>query len=168
MKKLSELILAIAAGEVGVEEKPRGSNRGPRVDEYQRASWLEEKDWGAWCATFLCWVIMKAMEQGAASGVKYTFNRPRTAVARDFQRWSLEQDASTQTKVSPGRDIQPGDLVIFANISHIGLATSAPDASGRFSTIEANTNDDGSREGYAVMRRRRLASDIKTRIRFTV
>ena len=31
---LPELVASIAEREVGVEEKPRGSNRGPRVDQY--------------------------------------------------------------------------------------------------------------------------------------
>lgn len=165
--KLSKLILAIAAAEVGVEEKPRGSNRGPRVDQYQAATWLDKKDWGAWCASYVDWVVMKAMEAGAARGVTYTFKRPRTAGAWDLQRWSLAQDHSTNTRISPGRDIQPGDIVIFKH-SHVGFATGQPDGKGYFSTNEGNTNTDGGREGYAVFARRRHVSEVKTRIRFTV
>ena len=161
---LPELIVQIATKEIGVEENPRGSNRGPRVDQYQKASWLKEKDWGAWCATFICWVVREAMK---ASKQKFTFNRPQTAGAYDFRRWSMDQDNSTSTRISPGRDIQRGDLIIF-NFSHIAIATGAPDANGRFPTIEGNTNDDGGREGYAVMARTRHISQVRDRIRFTV
>ena len=165
--KLSDLILSVAAPEVGVEEKPRGSNRGPRVDEYQAATWLKREDWGAWCASFACWVVMIAMQRGAEAGCKYTFKRPRTAGAFDLEDWSLEQDGSTRTRRRPGTDIQPGDLLIF-DFSHCGFATSAPDKNGNVKTIEGNTNPAGGREGYAVLRKTRNVSTIRSRIRFTV
>jgi len=162
---LPELVASIAEREVGVEEKPRGSNRGPRVDQYQKASWLKEKDWGAWCATFICWVVREAMK---ASKLKFTFNRPQTAAAYDFRRWSLEQDASTSTRVNPGRDIQRGDIGSLTVTSHIVIAVGPPDAKGMVPTVEGNTNDDGSREGYKVCRRQRHYSIFRERIRFTV
>lgn len=165
--KLSELIIQVASAEVGVEESPRGTNRGPRVDEYQAATWLKKKDWGAWCASFVCWVFLKAMELGEYDGARYTFKRPRTAGAFDLERWSLEQDDSTRTRRLPGRDIQRGDLLIF-DFSHCGFALSAPDAKGNVQTIEGNTNPAGGREGYAVLKKVRNIRNIQTRIRITV
>ena len=44
--KLADSVLVFARAELGVQEQPRGSNRGPKVDEYQRATWLEPKHWG--------------------------------------------------------------------------------------------------------------------------
>jgi hypothetical protein len=169
--KLAEAVIVHARAEIGVQESPRGSNRGPRVDEYQRATWLHMRDWGPWCASFVCWVIREAMREGESLGIKYTFKRPQTAKAFDFQGWSLKQDKSTSTKLNPGRDILPGDIVIFT-FSHIGFATSAPDKNGRFETIEGNTNDEGSREGYEVAARKgdqaRHIGTVRCRIRFTV
>lgn len=161
---LPELIVAIASKEVGVEESPRGSNRGPRVDQYQRASWLKEKDWGAWCATFVCWVVREAIK---ASKQKFTFARPQTAGAWDFERWSLQQDSSTSTRRQPGRDIKRGDLVTFT-FSHIGIALSEPDKDGMVETVEGNTNENGGRDGYVVAFRKRHFTAIRARIRFTV
>lgn len=160
--KLAKKVLALALAEVGVEEKPRGSNRGPRVDDYQRATWLDKKDWGAWCAAFIDFCVMKAMEGG-----KYTFERPQTAGAFDLANWSLKQDNSTQTKSRPGKDIIPGDIVIYT-FSHVAFALTAPDSGGNFLAVEGNTNDDGGREGYAVMKHPRNVSSAKSRIRFTV
>lgn len=165
--KLATLISPLAEREVGVAEHPRGSNRGPRVDDYQRATWLKPKDWGPWCASFVCFVVHEAMKEGQERGAKYTFKRPLTARAFDLARWSRQQDASTQTKSDPGRDIARGDIVIF-NFSHTGFALGPPDKSGHVLCIEGNTNPEGGREGWGVFQRRRPISTIATRIRFTV
>lgn len=97
----------------------------------------------------------------------YTFKRPTTAGAWDFENWSRRQDNSTQTKKPPRGDIQPGDIVIF-NFSHIGLATSKPNENGLVGVIEGNTDSSGSREGGGVYAKRRKLSQIRSRIRFTV
>lgn len=158
-------LLQIARAEIGTAETGT-SNRGPRVDQYQRATWLEQKDWGPWCAAFICWVVRAAMK---VSGSKETpgFKRPKTARAWDFERWSLAQDSSTQTRKPAGRDIRAGDLLIF-KFSHIGIATSAPDAQGNVSTIEGNTNAKGSRTGGQVCATRRHIDQVRSRIRFTI
>lgn len=165
MSKLAPAIIEIAGREIGVKEVGK-TNRGPRVDDYQRATWLDEKDWGAWCAAFVCWVVSEAM---AKAGIPETagFKRPKTAGAWDFERWSLAQDASTWTKKPHGGDIAPGDIIVFT-FSHIGFATSAPDAKGCVATIEGNSNAAGSRTGGMVVANRRHISTIRSRIRFRV
>ena len=151
--------------EVGTKETGT-SNRGPRVDQYQKATWLKEEDWGAWCAAFVCWTIRETFK---AFGLKDTahFSRPQTAGAFDFERWSLAQDDSTSTRKPCGSDIQRGDLVIFT-FSHIGIATSSPDKSGNFTTIEGNSNSKGSRTGGMVCEGKRNVSLVRSRIRFTI
>ena len=165
MSKLAPKLVEVARREIGVKEVG-SSNRGPRVDEYQRATWLDQKDWGAWCAAFICWIVREAMVE---AGVPETdkFKRPRTAGAWDFENWSLGQDKSTWTKKPHGGDIQPGDIIVFT-FSHIGLATSAPDAAGCVSTIEGNSNAAGSRTGGMVVANRRHVTAIRSRIRFRV
>jgi hypothetical protein len=161
--KLAPELVRIATAEIGVEEV-NGSNRGPRVDEYKAATWLDPSKGWPWCAAFVCWVVREAME---ATGQRYTFDRPRTAGAWDFENWSRKQDDSTWTKRPHDGDIQAGDIVIFT-FSHIGIATSAPDAGGWVSTVEGNTDAAGSREGGGVYRKRRHVSKIRSRIRFRV
>jgi hypothetical protein len=159
--KLAEKIVAIAEKEIGVHEID-GTNCGPRVNEYKAATYLPPDQPWPWCAAFVCWIVREAMK-----GQTYTFKRPTTAGAWDLERWSREQDASTQTRRNPQRDIQPGDIVIY-KFSHVGFAASTVDANGNFKAIEGNTDGEGSREGGAVLRKVRNVSKVKTRIRFTV
>ena len=79
----------------------------------------------------------------------------------------VRQDATVNLLKPAGRDIQPGDIVVF-RFSHIGLAVSRPDANGIVETIDGNTDGDGSREGGAVFVKRRSLSKVRSRIRFTV
>lgn len=165
MSKLTTKIVEIALREIGVEEVA-GTNCGPRVNEFKAATNLPPAEEWPWCAAFVCWVVSEAMR---ASGIKETayFKRPRTASAWGFERWSLAQDATTNTRKPHRGDIQPGDIVVFT-FSHIGIALSFPDADGFVATVEGNTDGEGSREGGAVLRKRRHVSKIRSRIRFTL
>ena len=161
--KLAERLVELAKKEVGVEEIG-GTNCGPRVNEYKAATWLPCEESWAWCAAFIDWLVMTAMEE---SGKKYTFKRPRTAGAWDLENWSMKQDGSTWTKLNPqAGDIAPGDIVIFT-FPHVGLAIDSP-AKGLVATIEGNTDGNGSRDGGGVWRKFRKISQIRSRIRFTV
>lgn len=162
---MAQKITELARFELGVEEV-NGTNCGPRVNEYKAATWLPaDKGW-PWCAAFVCWLVREAMK---ANGVKEsaTFKRPRTAGAWDFENWSLAQGSETNTKKPHKGDIQAGDIVVF-KFSHIGIAESAPDKNGIVTTIEGNTDGTGSREGGAVLRKRRRVDQIRSRIRFTI
>ena len=163
--KLAQKITELARFELGTEEV-NGSNCGPRVNEYKGATNLPPAESWPWCAAFICWLVREALK---ATGIKETatFKRPRTASAWGFEGWSLAQDATTQTRKPHGGDIKPGDIVIFT-FSHIGLAISAPDKDGHVTTLAGNTDGQGSREGGAVLKKRRHLSKIRSRIRFTI
>ena len=165
MSKLAPHIVEICKEELGVTEV-NGTNCGPRVDEYKAATWLNPKRGWPWCAAFVCWVVREA---ALRAGVAFTkrFERPRTAGAWDMENWSLAQDRSTWTKKPHRNDIEPGDIVVF-KFSHIGFAISRPDKNGYVRTIEGNTDGAGSREGGAVLQKRRHISKIRSRIRFRV
>jgi len=161
--KLAIRLVELAKKEVGVEEIG-GTNCGPRVNQYKAATWLPADQSWPWCAAFIDWLVMRAMED---SGKEFTFQRPRTAGAWDLENWSMKQDGSTWTKLNPqAGDIAPGDIVIFT-FSHVGLAIDAP-AKGVVETIEGNTDGNGSRDGGGVWRKQRKLSQIRSRIRFTV
>ena len=157
---LASRIVSVATAEIGVEEV-NGTNTGIRVNEYKSATNLPPKEAWPWCAAFVCWVVKQAMGDRP-----YTFSRPTTAGAWDLERWSLEQNASTNTKKSPGSDIKAGDIVIF-RFSHVGFAV-ADAEDGFVTTVEGNTDIAGSREGGGVFRKRRAVSIVRSRIRFTV
>lgn len=160
VSKLADKLIALAKKEIGVEEV-NGTNCGPRVNEYKSATWLDSTKSWPWCAAFICWLFREAMKGGT-----YSFKRPQTAGAYDFENWCKEQGSSVQLKKPHNDDIKPGDIVIF-NFSHIGLAISEPH-DGYIDTIEGNTDGAGSREGGAVLEKRRKLSSIRSRIRITV
>ncbi len=161
--KLAPILVSLAKEEVGVEEID-GTNCGPRVNQYKAATNLPAAEAWPWCAAFICWLVREAMKQ---TGETYTFSRPTTAGAWDFENWSKRQDDSTQTKKPTKGDVEAGDIVIFT-FSHIGLAISSPDENGFVSTVEGNTDTAGSREGGGVYLKKRSLSKIRSRIRFTV
>jgi CHAP domain len=159
--KLADKLVSLARNEIGVEEVD-GSNCGVRVDTYKSATNLPPHEAWPWCAAFVCWLVREAFRTDGP----YTFARPTTAGAWDFENWSKKQDNSTHTLRNPGNDIKAGDIVIF-KFSHIGICVRGAEA-GRIRTVEGNTDAAGSREGGGVFEKSRALDSIKTRIRFTV
>ncbi len=165
MKSFADQLCDIASKEIGTQEVD-GSNCGPRVNQYKAATNLDPELAWPWCAAFICWVVREAMKAAGVNETE-TFHRPTTAGAWDLENWSLRQDLTTRTKRVPGRDIAPGDIVIFT-FSHVGLAITKPDADGYFYTVEGNTDVAGSREGGGVFQKVRRIGQVKTRIRFKI
>jgi hypothetical protein len=163
--KLPSALVKIATAEIGVEEID-ATNSGPRVNQFKAATNLPPAEPWPWCAAFVDWCVREAM---AATATKETpsFKRPTTAGAYALEAWSRAQDESTWTLKPAGRDIQPGDILVF-NFSHCGIAISAPDETGHFQTIEGNTDHAGSREGGGVFMRWRKTGHVRSRIRFRV
>jgi len=156
---IAERLSKAAESQVGVRETR--TNGGERIAEYQRATWLPVGPW-PWCAAFVCWCVREAM-----GGEQYTFPRPETAGAWDFENWCRSVDDSVKLKKPHKDDIRRGDIVIFT-FSHIGIAVSDIGKDGIVQTVEGNTNAEGSREGDGVYRKRRHASKIRSVIRFMV
>lgn len=151
---LAERLVAILLTKEGVKEIPRNSNRGPDVQEFQKATWLEGTGW-AWCAAFVCWGMRELAKE-----IDYPFARPQTAGAWDFENWARQQGLKMW---KPCDKIKKGDIVVFT-FSHIGVAV-ADERGGYVETIEGNTDDEGGREGNGVYRRRRTKAQIRSHIR---
>lgn len=166
--KLPSRIATIAISKIGLQESPSGSNRGPEIQEFFDADDYDPNgskpgDSGyPWCAAFVDRIVQLAMGNDT-----WTFTRPTTAGAFDLERWSREQDDSTNTRRFPHFDIEAGDIVIFT-FSHTGIAIGPCDKNGYFPTVEGNTNKAGEREGTVVLAKRRHYSEVRSRIRFTV
>lgn len=158
---LAQKLIALAKAEVGVEEID-GTNCGPRVNQYKSATWLDSTKSWPWCAAFICWLFREAMKGGS-----YSFSRPETAGAWDFENWCRSQDKSVILLKPHNNKIQAGDIIIFT-FSHIGIAISDPDSNGFVTTIEGNTDGSGSREGGAVLQKKRSVSQIRSVIRVTI
>jgi hypothetical protein len=142
--------LQIAAREIGVMENPLGSNRGPRVDEYLQYVGLNPAAGSyPWCAAFASWCF------GQAS-IGTTDPAPRTAGALDFWnqagRMSLRRVSPPEAEANPTL-VTPGMVFVLSTgggRGHVGLIEEVQGVV--LTTIEGNTNDNGSSEGIGVYR----------------
>ena len=146
---ISALSLQTAATQVGVQEVPKGSNGGPEVNQYLKSVGLGAGY--AWCMAFVYWSVNKAVLQ---LGVPH----PLVKTAGVMTQWDM-----THARKLSNRDsgVKPGDIFVmkFAHgTGHTGFVESI--GNGVIHTIEGNTNEDGSREGYEVARRTRSISSI--------
>lgn len=165
--RMPEAMVAAAESQVGVRESG-GPNRGPALRKFFESDWYKPNatdDGYAWCASFMCWVVMTAMERVGLRETA-TFKRPRTPGAWAFEDWCLGVDRTAVLRKPHQGDIKRGDIVIFS-FSHIGIAV-ADAVNGTVQTVEGNTNAQGAREGIGVFRKTRSLSRIRSRIRFMV
>lgn len=127
----AERAVAIAMAEYdrGVAEVPPGSNTGPRIREYQAATWLGGTGW-PWCVAFALWCWQRAL------------GRPlpyRGAGAYAWLDWA--RGAGWALPSHNPRLWQPGDLVVFAlGAGHMGLLR-RPVSDGIVSTVDGNVAD---------------------------
>ncbi len=161
---IRQKLVDIAKREIGVREIPKNSNTGPRVREYQRATWLAGTGW-KYCAAYIDWCIMKWGElPEVLDALKMTPKqfeewRPQTAAAYGFDDWAEEKGLLViNENTEPGEHIlHTGDIVNF-DMSHCGILDT--DKGNVLFTIEANTDTAGSRDGggvYAKVRARSFA-----------
>jgi hypothetical protein len=126
-----------------------GENRGPWVRLYTQGR--EGKD-SPWCAGFATFILEQAC---LASGVPSPL--PKTLACDELQtcagaRFLPQPKPSRRTRITPGslflRPNPPGSKVRYA---HTGIVVKAE--TDTFKSIEGNTNDDGSAEGFEVCAR---------------
>ena len=144
---LPERMVAWADSQVGVKEVPKGSNRGPMVDEYEAYYGLKGQPW---CACFVAWCMNKAGFSKSQIG-----------------KSALVADWANQFKGKRVETPKRGDLgywVTSKGTGHIFIVVGY--ALGVVRTIEGNTNDDGSREGYEVCKRTRGIWGIRANTRW--
>lgn len=140
---MHEDLVRIALAEVGAREIG-GNNLGPRVQEYQTATWLEPAAW-PWCAAFTCWVL----RQWLATPLGKVYLGPNRGVAtwrcKDASAFGWEKWAKNKgLEILPETSLaKAGDFVVF-DFSHIGLvAEDQPSRTTSIVTIEGNTADKG-------------------------
>lgn len=133
---------------LGVQEQG-GKNRGPMIDSWIRRMKLDPADGHPWCAAFACCMVQDGGYEldAYSAGVQKLYDRnPDLRVAV--------------------KDVQPGDLVLrlVSGQTHVAIVsdvTSAP----LLVTIDGNSNEAGSREGNAVVRKERPASHWQAALR---
>lgn len=147
---LAQQTLEIAAAQIGVEEIPKYSNSGPEVEIYLKSVGLTKGY--AWCMAFIYWCTQKgAIQTNLKNPLKKTGG-------------VLDQYNSRRFLVESVPKV--GDIFILdlgKGLGHAGFVEKISD--NIVHTIEGNTNDNGSREGYKVCRRKREIKTMKGFIR---
>jgi hypothetical protein len=138
-------LAAIAESQIGTQEDSAHTNRGAAILKYQQATDLPGQGW-AWCAAFVDWCVEQFILQFPQKVGVRIYERPKTAGAFDWENWARAHGCWI---FENSKDAQRGDIVIFT-FSHIGIV-SGNDAGGLY-CIEGNSNTDGSRDGYEVVR----------------
>ena len=128
-----------AISHVGVEETPRGSNRGARIDAWNERAGVPRGSF--WCMSFVFAMVDDACKR---RGVP---NRMlQTASCSALYRWAKKHGKIVSR---PER----GDIFLCIGGErghyHTGFVRQLL-PNERFSTVEGNSNDDGSANGYEV------------------
>lgn len=151
MSKLSNDAVAVAITQIGQQEHPIGSNWGHPVQDYLASVGIHFD--ASWCMAFVYWCFERAAEH--------------SYIGNPLRKTGGVMDAWNNAGVRRVFDPQPGDIMIIDEghgLGHTGIVESADPTVVH--TIEGNTNDTGSREGYEVIRRIRLRKNIKGYIRY--
>jgi hypothetical protein len=145
-------VLQVAGTQVGVEEVPRGSNRGPQVDKYIEAVGLDPSGRFAWCVAFQFWCFQKAAHD-------LNVANPMIKTAGVLDHWNkagnqgIARITAAKARSNPAL-VKPGHLFCInrgSGLGHTGFVEQV--LGGKLITIEGNTNEGGSGEGIGVFRR---------------
>jgi len=129
-------ILDIANSQLGKEETPRGSNWGEPVKSYLATVGIDFP--ASWCMAFVHWCSVQAFKN---TGVK----NPLIKTGGVLRQWN-EINGYYKHK-----EPQAGDIFIMdfgGGHGHTGFVSAVN--GNKIETIEGNSNDTGSREGYEV------------------
>lgn len=142
--KASE-VLAIAKGELGVTENPKGSNRVKYNEWYYRRE--VEGDPYPWCMVFVQWVMHRA---GITPPVRTASCGALMRAAKGMGQWVTE-------------GYRPGDIIIYdfpggAATDHCGICESAE--GDRVIAIEGNTSVTDASNGGEVRQMTRPGSRV--------
>lgn len=137
-----ERMLDIARGEVGVTERPAGS------DKVKYNTWFYGRETSGasypWCCVFVCWVFYQAGLGGLLR---------KTGGCTTLMNWF-----KAKGRLVPVREAKPGDIVFYqfdkdAYADHVGIVEQV--SKSGVTAIEGNTSVSSEDNGGAVMRRSR-------------
>lgn len=126
---LAQRIIRAARAELGVREDPPGSNRGPRVCEYQRHDWITSPECGyPWCVSFAWGYIV--WHRVLARPNPYP-----TASVEQLERWARAHGWAV-----PGPP-KLGDLCCLNHGQHVTIYYAPSTRRGYFAGIGGNQSD---------------------------
>jgi hypothetical protein len=121
-----------------VYEDPLSSNWGPRVSQYIKAAGFSGPC--AWCMCFVMWCLIQASK---GMGVKMPM--PLSGSCSGVYNWAKANNKLVKTP-------EPGDIFLVrggdTGYYHCGFVTSVN--GDRFSSVEGNSNNNGSSDGIMV------------------
>jgi CHAP domain/Putative peptidoglycan binding domain len=152
-------VVRVAQHEVAreVREVPANSNRGPRVEDYQRRA--GSRPGLAWCCSFVYWCFDEAADALARENPMV-----RTAGCLDHWQRAAGNGASRISRAraiaNPGV-LSPGMIFVMdhgGGLGHTGIIASVSGA--LLTTIEGNTDASRTREGGGVYQLTRKVNEI--------
>ncbi len=143
--------MAYAADVLKVQEHPRGTNTGPEVDRILRSVGLDPGN--AWCASnWGCYLIDSGVPREAL---------PELAGLVHGLDGSCADWAKKEGRIAKAPERGMAGLIFHTErTGHLVTIPGVLDDGRHLRTIEGNSNDEGSREGYEICRRVRLISEI--------
>jgi len=136
--------LSVAQSQVGMMEKPSGSNRGKEVESYQARVGIPAGTF--WCAAFVYFCFDEAAK-------KLGVVNPLVKTGGCLDHWNRSKAAKIKAK--DARDnpnlVKPGNVFIIdhgGGHGHTGIVKRVE--GGRLITIEGNSNPNGSSNGIGV------------------
>lgn len=151
---LQQKALEKAIGYIGQTEKPLGSNWGHPVQDWLGNVGVHFP--AAWCFAF----VYNCFEE-AAMELHSSNACPKTAGV--LHAWRVA--AAYRVSGAP----QPGDVFIMDlghGLGHAGIIEELDDDGIHVHTVDGNTNNDGSREGVEVERKKRRKDKMLGYLRF--
>lgn len=143
--------LEIAIQEIGKEETPRGSNWGPDVQKYLHSVGINFP--ASWCMAFVYYCVDQACH---ISGTANPLYKTGGVLAQWNNVINAYKHPATLANCKPGAVFI---MDLGKGLGHTGFIENV--VGEDVHTIEGNTNDSGSREGYEVCRRVRHVSNFK-------
>lgn len=151
-KTFGEAVLTVAKQHLKEHPIEVGKpNSGPWVRLYTRGN--EGAEW-YWCAGFVSYIYAQAAEAlGIQSPLNYTLSCDNLASQATAKGLFVSEKNAAANK----QGIAPGGIFLVrrsvGDWEHTGIVEHFINDKDGFDTIEGNTNDDGSRDGYEVCAR---------------
>lgn len=136
--------LSVAQSQIGVMEKPIGSNRGPEVEMYQKRTGIPPATF--WCMAFVYFCFDEAAK-------KLGLPNPLVKTGGCVKHWN--ESKARKIKAADAKNnpslVKPGHIFILdfgQGRGHTGIVKRVE--GGRLITIEGNSNPHGSSNGIGV------------------
>jgi hypothetical protein len=148
-------LLAEAVRRLTAAEAPRGTNRSVLIDYWNHEAGAPLAS--PWCLSFVRQASIEAVGRSRTPW-------PRTASVQALVEWALRRHVAVDIT-----EANPGDLVVWyypslARFGHVAVLEQR--TATHTTTIDGNSNDEGSREGFRVVRKTRLITPRVRAIRW--